>query len=53
MSESALHPVIARLIEALAKQAAADYLTAQAALRRASDAERSDRVPLLPVHKAA
>lgn len=53
MSEPALHPAVARLIDALARQAAADYLTAQAAAQCASAAERSDHVPLLPVHKAA
>jgi len=53
MSEPAIHPTVARLIDALARQAAADYLTAQAAARCASAAERSDHVPLLPVHKAA
>ena len=46
-------PAVASLIDALARQAAADYLTAQAALRSGSEPERSDRVPLLPVHKAA
>lgn len=53
MSDPVLHPTITRLIDALARQAAADYLTAQAAAQRASGAERSDHVPLLPVHKAA
>ena len=46
-------PAVASLIDALARQAAADYLTAQAAAQRDCEAERSDRVPLLPVHKAA
>ena len=53
MSEPVLHATVARLIDALARQAAADYLTAQAASQRASTTERSDHVPLLPVHKAA
>jgi len=53
MSDPLLHPTVARLIDALARQAAADYLTAQAAARCASAAERSDHVPLLTTHKAA
>lgn len=41
------------LIDALARQIAQDYLTAQAAAQRDREAKRSDHVPLLPIDQAA
>lgn len=44
---------LSRLIDALAQQAAEEYLTEQAAARSDSSAECSDRVPLPDLHQAA
>jgi len=41
------------LIDALARQDAQDYLRAQAARRQAEEAERTERVPLPAMDKAA
>ena len=48
-----LTPAHLRLIDALARKDAQDYLREQAALRLANAAERTNPVPLLPAHKAA
>lgn len=44
---------LSRLIDALAQQAAEEYLTEQAASRNDSGAGCSDRVPLPDLHQAA
>lgn len=44
---------LGRLVDALAKQAAADYLTELAAEKKASATKASKPVPLLPADKAA
>lgn len=44
---------INRLIDALAQQAAADYLTAKKASERANSRDASKPVPLIPADKAA
>lgn len=50
MAESTL---LLALIDALAEQAARDYLTAQAALLQSDEAVRSERVPLRAMDDAA
>ncbi|MFK2904538.1 hypothetical protein ISP17_11230 [Dyella ginsengisoli] len=50
---TSLHPALAPLIEALARQAAQDYLTAQAAASNDPAGERSEPVALHPVDRAA
>ena len=52
-SQSVLSPQMRRVIDALAQQFVADYLTAEAAVRRDHECERSERVPLLAKDKAA
>lgn len=53
MNTPPLHPALVPLIEALARQAAEEYLTAQSASNEAEIGERSDHVPLHQIHKAA
>jgi hypothetical protein len=48
-----LHPALQLWIDALAAQDAEDYLREEATRRLASDAERTERVPLPAVDKAA
>lgn len=48
-----LHPALVPLIEALARQAADEYLTAQPASNEGEPGDRSDHVPLHQIHKAA
>jgi hypothetical protein len=48
-----MSPALARLIEALAEQAAQDYLSEQAALLLGSGTDRSEPVPLPALDKAA
>ena len=48
-----LTPAHLRLIDALARKDAEDYLREQAALRLADAADRTDPVPLLQPGKAA
>lgn len=49
----ALHPALSPLIEALARQAVQDYLTAKPAANEAAQANRPNPAPLQTVHKAA
>lgn len=53
MADQGLSLPIARLIDALARQAAADYLTAQTAEREDSALSRPNPVPLHPADRAA
>jgi hypothetical protein len=48
-----LSPALCRLIDALAEQAAADYLTEQAAQQRDSDTVRPNQVQLPNMDEAA
>lgn len=48
-----LMPLHLTLIDALAQQAVADYLTAEAAQQQASEPERTDHVPLPQLDRAA
>ena len=51
--QTALSSPMQRLIDALAAQFVADYLTAEAAARRDHERQRSERVPLPATDKAA
>jgi hypothetical protein len=53
MSTAVLSPALCRLIDALAEQAAADYLTEQTALQRDSGPNRLDQVQLPGLDEAA
>jgi len=48
-----LTPTFLRLIDALARKDAEDYLREQAASRQASQQDRTNHVPLLPSEQAA